>query len=188
MTEQSLPAPYMFGRVIGRMVEAVGDISDADDPYPDMIPINGPRSITFTPQSQSRLISSGDSDEPTIKVRQTKIVADLDENGYLTRNGQPLWLWDGVWTVDLGVNLGGGSWPILIDSSVHAGVPLDLFGSEPYSPPPYTRVATLQVSVTAKDGQVLILNGQTVSGHDMAELIQTEMGDISTILNTITNG
>lgn len=77
MTELPLPAPYAFGRVVGRMIEAVGDISAADDPYPDMKPVAGPGTVRFTPVESARLLP-GAAGEPTIKARHRKIVADLD--------------------------------------------------------------------------------------------------------------
>ena len=135
MSEPKLPSEYKFGLVTARAIRAVGDMGPEDDPYPDGPPVKLDRAVTFTPADRWRLVPG----DPSQRVIQEAITADFDADGYLSLHGQRgLWLYHGLWHVRFADELGWDG--------------IDI------------QVTTLLVPASVADGDVLIKQGDHVTG------------------------
>ncbi|WP_238586290.1 phage upper tail fiber protein [Rhodococcus rhodochrous] len=81
--------PAKYGKVVGRLVAIVGDGPDEDEypvagGFPDTRPLAG--TVTFTPRVGTILVAGAQPDPVTAFAHP--IIAQLDENGYLTLNGK----------------------------------------------------------------------------------------------------
>lgn len=154
MTETALPGVYSYGKVVARVITAVGDLTDTGDTYPDAVPLSALGSITFTPAVGSRVVAGAGS---STLVQQRAITCDLDANGYLSLRGQPgVWLYTGVWTVTFSGAIGSAAFQIEVTTAHTEISPLDLFAVLPYSPPSGTAVTTMIVPASPSDTQVLM--------------------------------
>lgn len=161
MAEPKLPSEYKFGLVTARAIRAVGDMGPEDDPYPDGPPVKLDRAVTFIPADWWRLVPG----DPSQRVIQEAIVADLDADGYLSLNGQRgLWLYHGLWHVRFAGELGWDGMDIQVTAEHTQDHPLDLWKSVGYTPAPSVTVTTLLVPATVADGDVLIREGDHVTG------------------------
>lgn len=161
MAEPKLPSEYQFGLVTARAIRAVGDMGPENDPYPDGPPVKLDKAITFTPADRWRLVPG----DPSQRVIQEAIVADLDDDGYLSLNGQRgLWLWHGLWHVRFAGELGWDDMDIQVTAEHTQDHPLDLWTAAGYVPAPSVTVTTLLVPATVADGDVLIRDGDHVTG------------------------
>lgn len=165
MAEPKLPAQYAYGRVVARAIRAVADSTPEDDPYPDGPPVSLKRAVIFRPLETRRIIK-GVSPEPSIRSQHETITADLDDEGYLSLNGQRgLWLWTGTWQVSFVADLGWTPYQITVTTDHTVDHPLDLWTAAGWQPPsPTTPTVTILVPATVHDGDVLIRNGNEVTG------------------------
>lgn len=165
MAEPKLPAQYAYGRVVARAIRAVADSTPEDDPYPDGPPVSLKRAVIFRPLETGRIIK-GVSPEPSIRSQHETITADLDDEGYLSLNGQRgLWLWTGTWQVSFVADLGWTPYQITVTTDHTVDHPLDLWTAAGWQPPsPTTPTVTILVPATVHDGDVLIRNGNEVTG------------------------
>lgn len=125
MTETPLPGIYTYGKVVARVISAVGDLTSSGDDYPDALPVTATNAITFIPASPSRVVSGSGS---SIFVQQVPISCDLDADGYLSRNGQQgVWLYTGVWAVQFSSAVGIAPFQITVTTAHTDLAPLDLF-------------------------------------------------------------
>lgn len=161
MAEPKLPSEYKFGLVTARAIRAVGDMGPEDDPYPDGPPVKLDKAVTFTPADRWRLVPG----DPSQRVIQEAIVADLDDDGCLSLNGQRgLWLYHGLWHVRFAGELGWDGMDIQVTAEHTQDHPLDLWTAAGYVPAPSVTVTTLLVPATVADGDVLIRDGDHVTG------------------------
>ena len=154
----SLPLSFKFGKVVGRVIQAVGDGSQDPDSYPDGIPISGKGLIIFTPSVDQA--TAEDSTGVTNLIRQSRIDADLNADGvlYLSASSteQGVWLYTGTWQVSFGGSLVGlPSFPIYVTEENTADNPLDLFAQMSVPLPPGTPVFTLVVPQNGSNSDVL---------------------------------
>lgn len=161
MSEPKLPEEYRFGLVTARAIRAVGDMGPEDDPYPDGPPVKLDRAVTFTPADRWRLVPG----DPSQRVIQEAIVADFDADGFLSLHGQAgLWLYAGVWHVRFADELGWDGIDIQVTAEHTQDHPLDLWTAAGFVPAPSVTVTTLLVPATVADGDVLIREGNHVTG------------------------
>lgn len=73
-----------YATVVGRFVSITGDSPDDDDNNPDIVPLQG--TVTFTAKPKAVFGVGADGEPVTINTRR-RIVARLDDQGYLTVNG-----------------------------------------------------------------------------------------------------
>ena len=105
---------YTTGLIVGRFLSAVGDSPDDTDQEPELVPMSG--TVTLTPAVSSVKIVEG-APEP-VTVTMAPITAQLDAQGYLSRNGQrgvrvlasdgPVNPKDFTYTVTFSLSLGSG--------------------------------------------------------------------------------
>nr|DAS05843.1 MAG TPA: hypothetical protein [Caudoviricetes sp.] len=168
MSEPKLPEDYRFGLVTARAIRAVGDMGPEDDPYPDGPPVKLDRAVTFTPADRWRLVPG----DPSQRVIQEAIVADFDADGYLSLHGQRgLWLYHGLWHVRFADELGWDGIDIQVTADHTQDHPLDLWTAAGYVPAPSVTVTTLLVPATVADGDVLIREGDHVTGVPQTRFI-----------------
>ena len=161
MSEPKLPSEYKFGLVTARAIRAVGDMGPEDDPYPDGPPVHMDRAVTFTPADRWRLVPG----DPSQRVIQEAIVADFDADGFLSLHGQAgLWLYAGVWHVRFADELGWDGIDIQVTAEHTRDHPLDLWTAAGFVPAPSVTVTTLLVPASVADGDVLIREGDHVTG------------------------
>lgn len=161
MSEPKLPEDYRFGLVTARAIRAVGDMGPEGDPYPDGPPVKLAKAVTFTPADRWRLVPG----DPSQRVIQEAIVADFDADGYLSLNGQRgLWLYHGLWHVRFTDELGWDGIDIQVTADHTQDHPLDLWTAAGFVPAPSVTVTTLLVPATVADGDVLIREGDHVTG------------------------
>lgn len=79
-----MPIPYLTGHVVGRFLSVVADSIDDLDQEPEVVPMSG--TVTFTPQVSAVKVVEGAEEPATVNV--ATISAEIDEQGYLSRNGQ----------------------------------------------------------------------------------------------------
>lgn len=168
MSEPKLPSEYKFGLVTARAIRAVGDMGPEDDPYPDGPPVKLAKAVMFTPADRWRLVPG----DPSQRVIQEAIVADFDADGYLSLNGQRgLWLYHGLWHVRFADELGWDGIDIQVTADHTQDHPLDLWTAAGYVPAPSVTVTTLLVPATVADGDVLIREGDHVTGVPQTRFI-----------------
>lgn len=156
MTETPLPSVYTYGRVIGRIITAVGDLTSAGDVYPDAVPVSSIGGVTFIPAVGSQTVTTV---SPSTLVQHRSIVCDLDVNGNLSLNGQiGVWLYTGVWAVSFSGEIGVTAFQIEVTVAHTISAPLDLFSVAPYIPVTGTAVTTLVVPASPSNGRVLMWN------------------------------
>ena len=142
---------WKVGMVAGRVLRAVADIGIGGDLYPDVLPATG--TITFTPKVLESLIPGS----PSTRIRSEAVTAQLDNAGYISRNGSKgVWLWAGSWTVDASA-VGAGSFEILVTEHHTAEHPLDLWTYSKVPPAPGVTQYTLTIPAGGAAGQVLAL-------------------------------
>ena len=167
MTETALPNVYTYGRVVGRVITAVGDLTDSGDPYPDAVPVVSTGGVTFTPSVRSRIVTGV---APSTLVQHQSITCDLDADGNLSINGQiGVWLYVGVWAVSFSPVIGMTSFQIEVTTAHTDSSPLDLFAVAPYMPSSGSSVTTMLVPSGPSDGQSLVWSsssGSLVWGSD----------------------
>ena len=153
-----------YGYVVGRVIRALGDTTDADD-KPDAVAATG--SVSFTPKN-----SLGRTSDYSAFIVREKITAPLDAQGNLVRyeGATPagIALTVGVYRVEFALNSGSiPSFDIEVTAGHTQAAPLDLVTAAPYVPPSGVTVHTLLVPADAVVGQVL---GWSASGLDWVDM------------------
>lgn len=148
--ETMLPSAYPMGMVVARIGSAVGDATASGDPYPDALFRAVTGAAEFIPTEKARIVEG----DPATYFTHESILADLDADGYLCRNGQRgVWLWAGEWVVKFPKHPIAG-FEIVITTAHTAEHPCDLFEAV-HVPLPGEVVQTVILPV-GQDGQVLV--------------------------------
>ena len=142
---------WKVGMVSGRVLRAVADIGPGDDEFPDVLPAEG--DIVFTPKILEYVIPGS----PSVRIRSETITANLDAEGYISRNfSRGVWLWAGLWTVNA-TSVGAGTFEILVTENNDKNHPLDLWSYSSVPPAPGVTQYTLTLPAGGVSGQVLAL-------------------------------
>lgn len=153
-----------YGYVVGRVIRALGDTTDADD-KPDAVAAVG--SVSFTPKAPL-----GRTTNYSAFIVREKIDAPLDAQGSLVRyeGATPagISLTVGAYRVEFTLNSGSiPGFDIEVTAAHTQAAPLDLVTAAPYVPPSGVTVNTMLVPAGAVVGQVL---GWSESGLDWVDM------------------
>ena len=173
----SLTAPegVVYGLVLGRWVQIIGDTSVDPDKLPDTIPVKG--SILFTrKQKTTARLDTTQTDGTYVGIAKQNVTgylrtvdgelapaADSEDTG--------LWLVTGIYTVIF--TLSGTTWPsfdIEVTAAHTAEAPLDLISASPYVAPVGATPVVIMVPASIPDGYLLAKNGASFTGIDPATL------------------
>ena len=154
-----------YGYVVGRVIRAVGDTTDADD-KPDAVAAVG--SVSFTPKAQL-----GRTTNYSAFIVREKLTAPLDAQGNLVRyeGATPagIALTVGAYRVEFTLNSGNiPGFDIEVTPAHTEAAPLDLVTAAPYVPPTGVTVNTMLVPADAVVGQVLSWSASGLDWVDMA--------------------
>lgn len=142
---------WKTGYITARVMQAVGDMTNQYDPYPDLVPATG--QIKFMPKTREVVVPS----QPSIRVSTEMITAVLDDEGYLSRNGmRGLWLYEGMWHVDAS-SVGANDFDIYVTDKFTEEKPLDLWSYLEVEQPENVTVYNLQVPLGGASGQALVM-------------------------------
>lgn len=145
-----LPASYVFGKVVGRVIHAIADTASDSDDKPESRGAQG--SVVFTPAETMRAVDDAIVlHEPTeVKLSPTGHIVDAED-----RPG--VWLIAGQYMVQFRLRSGTiAKQTITVTTDHTAEHPLDLADIIGYQPPPTgVEVVTLVVPADGHDGQVL---------------------------------
>ena len=154
-----------YGYVVGRVIRALGDTTDADD-KPDAVAAVG--SVSFTPKA-----TLGRTTNYSAFIVREKLTAPLDAQGNLVRyeGATPagIALTVGAYRVEFTLNSGNiPGFDIEVTAAHTEAAPLDLVTAAPYVPPSGVTVNTMLVPADAVIGQVLAWSASGLDWVDMA--------------------
>ena len=198
----------VFGLVVGRVLENVGDGGD-EDSLPDYLPAPPGARVVFTPL-QALVTTTG----PTAFLRRSPVTCPLDkETGEILSSREPrqvgVWLAQGVWRVTFYTGDGAEipSFTFEVTGAHTVFAPLDLVTVAPYSPPPGGSTVVVELPGGAASGMLLGWSEaglawveQTggdyatraelpdVSGLATTAYVDQMVGDIDTVLSGILEG
>jgi len=145
-----LPASYVYGKVIGRVIHAIADTASDSDDKPEARGAQG--TVVFTPAETMRAV-----DDAIVLHESTEV--KLDPSGHIVdaEDRPGVWLIAGQYTVQFRLQSGTiAKQTITVTTDNTAEHPLDLADIIGYQPPPTgVEVVTLVVPADGHDGQVL---------------------------------
>lgn len=153
-TVDPLPSTYVYGKVVARVIHAIGDTAEDTDDKPQARAAAG--KVHFNPRETIRRVTDADYTAIVMHQRET---ANLSSTGRIldAEGRQGIWLITGVYDVTFEFGAGAKVPPLVITvGTEHTdAAPLDLVTAVPYIPPTGVTVTTLLVPANGADGQVL---------------------------------
>lgn len=180
---QVLPPTYTFGKVIGRVIQAVADSSGDVDDKPEARAVSG--TVTFAPaETLTKVVDDGTGHGAFVFA--SPVTAKLSATGNIQdAQGNPgIWLVTGTYTVSF--TLAGGvrldPYRIVVTDSHTASTPLDITFAAPPDPPENTTLVTMLLPGGGVPGQVVT---KTVTGADWEDPTGGGTGTVADATTTV---